>query len=232
MTDSSRPLAIPPPPRHALPDGPTGGEAWLRDPSPAALAAIAVGLVVVVLASIVSAFATPRRPDLPPPIEGQAILASPALSKGAAEPPEASWSPPPVSLSSRSVLPTRTAEPSRAAAPTSQPASPKPSRSRSSKPPVAGPDELRPLSPTHERRLRSHGGGPETFIDFVNTRRERVAVYWLNYEGRRQRYALLEPGQSYRQQTYVGHPWVVTDERGGALVCFEPARHTSRAVIR
>ena len=150
MTDSSHPLAIPPPPRHALPGEPTGGEAWLRDPSPTALAAIAVGLVVVVLASIVSAFATPRRPDLPPPIEGQAILASPPLPEQATEAPAASWSPPPVSLSSRSVLPTRTAAPTRPAAPTRQPASPKPSRSRS-KPPVS--------VPASSARCRRHANG-------------------------------------------------------------------------
>ncbi|MEU8314798.1 MULTISPECIES: hypothetical protein [unclassified Micromonospora] len=53
-----------------------------------------------------------------------------------------------------------------------------------------------------------------------------AVVDWINYERRRQQYAVLRPGQSDRQQTYVGRPWVVADERGRGLVCFEPARYT------
>ncbi|WP_406038744.1 hypothetical protein OG799_26645 [Micromonospora sp. NBC_00898] len=45
-------------------------------------------------------------------------------------------------------------------------------------------------------------------------------------------YAVLQPGQSYRQQTYVGHPWVVTDAQGTGLVCFLSANQTLRAVVR
>ncbi|MEU8073455.1 hypothetical protein AB0B20_27260 [Micromonospora sp. NPDC049151] len=225
MTDSPHPLAAPSVRRHSLPDRPTGGEIWLRDPSPAVLAAVALGLVVVVLASIVSVFATPRRPDLPPPLEGQAILASPTRAGWVTEEPAESYAPPSVSFSSRAVAPIRRATPS------SRPTSPKPSTPRS-KPPVVGPGDLAPLPASRESTLRSHGGGPSTFVDFVNAHGSTVVVHWINYEGRRQQYAVLRPGQSYRQQTYVGHPWVVADERGRGLVCFEPARHTLRAVVR
>ncbi|WP_446217955.1 VHL beta domain-containing protein [Micromonospora sp. IBHARD004] len=37
-------------------------------------------------------------------------------------------------------------------------------------------------------------------------RPEPVALHWLDYDGQRQQYAVLQSGQSYRQQTYVGHP--------------------------
>ncbi|WP_431878674.1 hypothetical protein [Micromonospora marina] len=231
MTDSPRPLAPPsgrPHPRSA----PTaGGEVWLRDPSPTLLAAIAIGLVVVVLASIVSLFATPRRPDLPPPLKGEAILASPTRAGSVTETPGESYAPPSVSFSGRAVAPTRTTAPTRRAAPSSRPASPKPTPPRP-RPPVAGPGELAALPAAHEAGLRSHGGGPSTFVDFVNARESTVVVHWINYDGRRQQYAVLRPGQSYRQQTYVGHPWVVADERGRGLACFEPDRQTLRAVIR
>jgi len=231
MTDSPHPLAIPSGGRHPRSGRRTEDGVWLRDPSPTLLAAIAVGLVVVVLASIVSVFATPRRPDLPPPIKGQAILASPTRAELVTEAPAESYAPPSVSFSNRAVAPTRTAAPTRRATPSSRPTSPKPSTPRS-KPPVVGPGELAPLPASRESRLRSHGGGPSTFIDFVNSHGSTVVVHWINYEGRRQQYAVLRPGQSYRQQTYVGHPWLVADERGRGLVCFEPARQTLRAVIR
>ncbi|MFR9776001.1 hypothetical protein ACL02O_08070 [Micromonospora sp. MS34] len=69
-------------------------------------------------------------------------------------------------------------------------------------------------------------------MDFVNARSEPVVVHWLDYGGRRQQYALLQVGQGYRQQTYVDHPWVVTNARGVGLVCFWPDSRTLRAVVR
>ncbi|GAB3067785.1 VHL beta domain-containing protein [Micromonospora schwarzwaldensis] len=213
--------------RHTRPDPPTGGEGWLRDPSPATLASVAIGIVVVVLVGTLSFFAMPRRPDLPPPVGGEAILASPPT----ADLPTESYSPAPVSLSTRAALPTRSPAPPRRTTPAARPPAPKPSASRT-KPPVSRPGELIPLPASRESTLRSSGGGPETFVDFVNARTAPVVVHWLNYDGRRQRYAVLQVGQSYRQQTYVGHPWVVTDEQRRPLVCFEPARQTLRAVIR
>ncbi|WP_240742330.1 hypothetical protein [Micromonospora zingiberis] len=76
------------------------------------------------------------------------------------------------------------------------------------------------------------GGGPETSIEFVNLRSRPVIVYWLDYQGRRRHYAVLQPSASYRQHTFVGHPWVVTDRRGRTLVCFEPTATPGKAVIR
>ncbi|MFI2709091.1 hypothetical protein ACH495_03020 [Micromonospora sp. NPDC018662] len=215
--------------RHARPDTPTGGEAWLRDPSPATLASVAIGIMVVVLVGTLSFFAMPRRPDLPPPAGGEAILASPGTP--AAELSTESYSPAPVSLSTRAALPTRSPAPPRRTTAAARPPAPKPSVSRTA-PPAPRPGELTPLPASREPTLRSSGGGPETFVDFVNARTAPVVVNWLDYDGRRQRYAVLQAGQSYRQQTYLGHPWVVTDEQGRALACFEPARQTLRAVIR
>ncbi|PZG11536.1 hypothetical protein C1I95_27100 [Micromonospora craterilacus] len=75
-------------------------------------------------------------------------------------------------------------------------------------------------------------GGAETSVEFVNLRSRPVIVYWLDHHGRRRHYAVLQPSASYRQHTYVGHPWLVTDRRGRALVCFEPTPTPARAVIR
>ncbi|MFI5835091.1 hypothetical protein ACIA5A_15605 [Micromonospora sp. NPDC051300] len=229
MTDPPQGAGQPPARRHARPTPPSG-DAWLRDPSPATLASVAIGVVVVVLVGTLSFFAMPRRPDLPPPIGSEAILASPGNSTPAADPPTESYSPAPVSLSTRAVLPTRRPAPHRTA-PATRPPSPRPS-ANSAKPPAPRPGELTPLPASREPTLRSRSGGPETFVDFVNARSGPVVVYWLDYGGRRQRYAVLQPGQTYRQQTYLGHPWVVADERDQALVCFEPAPRTLRAVVR
>ncbi len=231
MTDPPHGTGTPPARRHGRAARSADRDAWLRDLSPATRASVAVGLVVVVLAGALSFFAMPRRPDLPPPIGGEAILASPDNPTSAAELPTDSYSPAPVSLSTRAALPTRPPTPPRRTTPTGRPPAPKPSVT-TARPPAPRPGELTPLPASRESTLRSSGGGPETFVDFVNARTAPVVVYWLDYDGQRRQYGLLQAGQSYRQQTYVGHPWLVTDERGQALVCFEPARETLRAVIR
>ncbi|MFG1673894.1 hypothetical protein [Micromonospora sp. NPDC049282] len=230
MTDPPHGTGTPPARRHGR-GAPPAGEAWLRDPSPATLASVAIGVVVVVLVGILSFFAMPRRPDLPPPVSGEPFLASPGNSTPAADLATESYSPAPVSLSTRAALPTRRPAPPRRTTPAARPPAPKPSASRTT-PPASRPGELTPLPASRESSLRSRSGGPETFVEFVNARSATVVVNWLDYGGRRQRYAVLRPGQTYRQQTYVGHPWVVTDDRGRALVCFEPAPQTMRAVIR
>lgn len=230
MTDPPQGAGTPPDRRRTRP-APSPGEAWLRDPSPATLASVAIGIVVVVLVGTLSFFAMPRRPDLPPPMSSEPILASPGNSTPVADLSTRSYSPAPVSLSTRATLPTRRPAPPRRTTPAARPPAPKPSPSRTT-PSGARPGELTPLPASRESTLRSRSGGPETFVDFANARSATVVVYWLDYGGRRQRYAVLRPGQTYRQQTYVGHPWVVTDDRARALVCFEPASRTLRAVIR
>ena len=143
--------------------------------------------------------------------------------------PSRSFSSAPVSLSTRASK--KPAAPTRKAIPTRRATSTRPAPSASPKPPPL-PGELAPLPASREPALRSTGGGPETFIDFLNARSEPVTVYWLNYDGERQRYAVLQPGQGYRQHTYVGHPWVVTESDGQALVCFQPTTRAAMAVVR
>lgn len=228
MTNSPHGTRHRPAPGSALARTRDGG--WLRDLSPATLTSIAVGLIVVAVIGFLAFFSGPRRSELPPPISGEAILGSPGAAEPA-QPPTASYSPAPVSLSTRAVLPSRS--PGHRPAPGSRPASPKPSAgSPKPRPTTPRPGELTPLPPSEEPNLRSAGGGPETFVDFVNARSEPVVVDWLDYGGRRQQYVVLQPGQGYRQQTYVGHPWVVTNGGGVGLVCFLPDRQTLRAVVR
>ncbi|MEE3919335.1 hypothetical protein V2I01_16320 [Micromonospora sp. BRA006-A] len=127
--------------------------------------------------------------------------------------------------------PSRTAAPTRRPTPSSRPTSSKPTPPRP-KPPVVGPGNWPRYRPRASlgcartaaaRRPSSTSSTPGSRRSW-STGSTTTAVDSV--------YAVLRPGQSYRQQTYVGHPWVVTDERGRGLVCFEPDRRTLRAVIR
>jgi hypothetical protein len=65
------------------------------------------------------------------------------------------------------------------------------------------------------RDLRSVEGRVATQITFVNRLTEPVGVYWIDYQGKEVLYRALQPGELYRQQTYVTHPWVVRHSGAG-----------------
>ncbi len=51
-------------------------------------------------------------------------------------------------------------------------------------------------------------------ITFTNGSGQEAKVYWLDFDGHRVLYKVLTAGESYDQQTYLTHPWIVTDARG------------------
>ncbi|GCD93133.1 protein kinase domain-containing protein [Embleya hyalina] len=90
---------------------------------------------------------------------------------------------------------------------------------------------LPPRPPAEERTLRSTDDAISTRIEFVNRRGEAVRIHWLDYQGHRVFYMRLDPGMSYIQQTYVSHPWIVTNTAETPLVVFRPTAAPGRATI-
>jgi dienelactone hydrolase len=64
------------------------------------------------------------------------------------------------------------------------------------------------------------GGGGGTTITFENHTRHSVKLYWLQDPNSRKLYGTVEAGQSYVQNTYAGHGWLVTDENDNPLMIF------------
>lgn len=61
--------------------------------------------------------------------------------------------------------------------------------------------------------LRSPPGAqPPTTITFVNRGPESRRMFWIDHAGQRKFYREIGPGQSYRQPTFVGHPWIAARE--------------------
>jgi von Hippel-Lindau disease tumor suppressor protein len=75
---------------------------------------------------------------------------------------------------------------------------------------------------SEERSLRSHDSKLATQVTFLNTSSESARVYWLNYQGRREFYKALRPGESFTQDTYATHPWVATDADENCLEVYMP----------
>ena len=59
-------------------------------------------------------------------------------------------------------------------------------------------------------------------IVFQNNSAGLRKVYWLDYNGERQRYCELKPGENCELGTFLTHPWVVTDAQGKALSLYYP----------
>lgn len=70
-----------------------------------------------------------------------------------------------------------------------------------------------------------------TSIEFVNLSDEKIVVYWLDYDGVRQPYGELAPGQSYVQPTHLTHPWLITDAGGANSLLFYPDAQPRRVEI-
>ena len=82
-----------------------------------------------------------------------------------------------------------------------------------------------------EPTLHSITGLVSTSIQFVNQTTGPVTVYWLDYQGQRVFYNTLAAGQSYDQQTFLTHPWVVTDASGACLGIWLPSTAPGTALI-
>jgi hypothetical protein len=68
-----------------------------------------------------------------------------------------------------------------------------------------------------EATLRSQNSARHTNITFLNRRSGVINVFWINYQGRRQFFSLMMPGEKKSFGTSATHPWVVTDAGGNCL---------------
>jgi hypothetical protein len=71
----------------------------------------------------------------------------------------------------------------------------------------------------------------ESQILFMNQGQNPVKTYWVNYEGQREFYNVLLPGQEVLQQTALGHVWIVTDVNDECIAVFEPVAEPTRAIL-
>ncbi|OWT77647.1 hypothetical protein CEY04_15645 [Achromobacter sp. HZ28] len=83
----------------------------------------------------------------------------------------------------------------------------------------------------HEASLASIESHTPTEVTFLNDSDERVTVYWLGFDGNRVKYMDLAAGGSYRQQTYLSHPWVVAGANDRCLGLYLPRATRGVAVV-
>lgn len=81
---------------------------------------------------------------------------------------------------------------------------------------------LTALPCSEESSLMALNSNVSTSVDFENQTNETVNVYWLNFMGAPVLYYTLAPGTGYTQQTFVTHPWLITDASNNCIEIFEP----------
>ena len=92
--------------------------------------------------------------------------------------------------------------------------------------------ELRDLGCAGESGLRSTDETTVTEVIFFNQSPAPIRTYWIDHQGHRIFGSEIRPGDSYVQQTYVTHPWVVT--KGAAKVCmaiYQPEASSAIVVV-
>jgi len=73
-----------------------------------------------------------------------------------------------------------------------------------------------------ESQLRSLDDSAKTKMKFTNHSKNTKRIYWLNYDGVRVLYAKLAPGRTYRVDTFLTHPWVITRGTGDCHAVYLP----------
>jgi hypothetical protein len=82
------------------------------------------------------------------------------------------------------------------------------------------------------RSLRSIESTARASIEFTNLALGARHLFWLNYSGGAQLYAVLQPGQILVQQTFLTHPWMVTDPEGRCVAVYLARQGARRVFLR
>lgn len=78
---------------------------------------------------------------------------------------------------------------------------------------------------------RTYRTGEATSITFLNRTEQRVEIFWMSTDSRKQSYATLEPGGRHEQHTYEGHVWLATDSDEKPVGIYEATEMPGVAVI-
>jgi VHL beta domain len=90
-----------------------------------------------------------------------------------------------------------------------------------------------PQSPPNDNcdsisQLRSRNSKQPVTITFVNRTGEFRSLMWIDFDGRPQDFGGLNPGEKKTINTFVTHPWMMTDGPGNCQEVFLPQRGETR----
>jgi len=73
---------------------------------------------------------------------------------------------------------------------------------------------------SNEKSLKSTPSNTQSELSFQNRSGEKRRIYWIDQDGDRKFYGVVEPGNVFKQETRENHAWVVTDDAEKCLYTF------------
>jgi hypothetical protein len=80
-----------------------------------------------------------------------------------------------------------------------------------------------PISCSAEGTIRSTSFANPSVMRIQNGSSEALTIYWLDYNGARVGYSVLQPGQLFGINSYLTHPWLVIGASGRCYGIFLPS---------
>ena len=81
-------------------------------------------------------------------------------------------------------------------------------------------------------QLRSRNSNTAMQLTFINRSGAYRSIQWLDFNGRPKQYANLNPGQRWTVNTFLTHPWMITDGPGNCLEIHMPRLGRGAIVLR
>lgn len=72
------------------------------------------------------------------------------------------------------------------------------------------------------RRLHSLNSENPTTITFVNDSPAPRSIWWIDFDGGQKSYGEVDPGEQKTIETFLTHPWVVSNETGACVKVVVP----------
>ena len=79
--------------------------------------------------------------------------------------------------------------------------------------------------------LLSEGSNQKTQIRFVNESPEKVKIYWLDFQGNRNLFLIIDSGETFSQVTFTGHAWLITDTEELEIAIYVASEFPGVAII-
>src|ERR1043166_4593566 len=79
---------------------------------------------------------------------------------------------------------------------------------------------LKPVPIDQLSSIRASDNNKSSKIVFHNQTSQTLLLYWVDFEGRQQRYGDIPPHTVRSQSTFSTHPWLCSDEHGNATALF------------
>jgi hypothetical protein len=73
---------------------------------------------------------------------------------------------------------------------------------------------------SNEASLKSPPSSEASRLSFQNGSGDKRRIYWIDQNGARKFYGVVDPGNTFQQSTFAGHAWIVTDEAEKCLYTF------------